>query len=112
MGTQLAANAVTLTVIGHVNPYTCIGTNRAPAAPGQAIYGIAGLEGGTDEPTMVNISGICTAEIGGAVSADDDLEVGPDSQLIKAVDGKVVARAQQAGAVKGERIDVLMLALQ
>ncbi|MBO2656199.1 hypothetical protein I6M49_22405 [Shewanella algae] len=112
MGNQLGAVAITVEAVGEIKPYTCVGADRAPAAAGEAIYGIAGLEGGTDEPTMVNISGICSAEIGAAVSRDDDLEVGPDSQLVTADTGKVVARAQQDGAIKGERIDVLILGLQ
>lgn len=112
MGNQLGAQAITVDAVGEIKPYTCVGVDRAPAADGKAIFGIAGLEGGTDEPVMVNISGICSAEIGAAVSRDDDLQVGADSQLVKATTGKVVARAQQHGAVKGERIDVLILGLQ
>ena len=87
-----------------------VGQDGNYTAAGTACFGISG----EDAPAIgsqisVDTLGTSVATAGGAIAKDALLEVGANGQLVTLAAGVAVARAMQAAAAAGDKLEVFLL---
>lgn len=79
-----------------------------PAA-GAAMKGLADHDAAIDEELAVDQLGTSIAVAGAAIAQGAELEVGAGGKLITKAAGITVARAEQAAAADGDKLEVFLL---
>lgn len=95
----------TITATSALVKYRAVGLDGATAAADAAIFGILGeFNENSGSVVAAYTAGDVIAEVGAAVSAGNELEIGTDGKVIPYSNGQKIGRALETGAADGAYI--------
>jgi hypothetical protein len=83
--------------------------NGAHTAAGASSFGVSNTSANAGERFAADVLGTTVVVAGGAIAKDAAIEVGTAGKAITRNTGKIVAKAIQAAAADGDRIEVLLI---
>lgn len=107
--TKISILTLSIAAIAAITETRAVGFDGGVPAAGAAMKGLAISDAAIGEQVGVDVLGTSIATAGGAFAKGAELEVGAAGKLVAKTTGVVVARAEQAAAADGDKVEVFLL---